>query len=373
MGLDANRFTTELPEHLICPICLDAATVPYTVCAQEHLLCEYCACGVEESRLGDRVEPTCPTCRGFWRPRMAWFVKSAFEGYKIRCEKVKEGCRWTGSVSDERKHALSECDQRQVSCPACKTGLAVKLLPAHIEKYCPYTSTICPRGGRNCGGIANNGTYLRKDVATHDARCGEFLCNLGCGTRTTLHRFKEHHDVCKQLEQARYNLFQRLHALNNEILRLRQLVHPDRDPSTGQPGAGMSSPLPLSKKQLERATLSPPQQRVAPPSPFNPFQPLDPLARARPTSEEARDLIRLFDGEEGPHSKQEDEGDEDEDEDEDEDAEAENDEADRFESVPTAAELRAELDELFAEARQAQKRCADQDTCDTDAKRARAI
>ncbi|GAA5903504.1 hypothetical protein JCM6882_006567 [Rhodosporidiobolus microsporus] len=269
MGLDVERFQSELPGHLICPVCLDAATPPYTVCDADHVLCLGCAQMVHRTAVQKDSPPSCPTCRAAFAPKVSLFVKRALEEYKVVCDKKDEGCTWTGSVSDEQKHRDYECPYRPVLCQHCRALLTAKSVPVHLAHFCPMTEVQCPRGGVDCGGIAGNGRYLRRDSMAHDKRCGEYLCTLGCGTRTTLHRAKEHRTVCSALQQSRHQYYQslRIATAENNYLRsqIASLNAASSAASTSGTSGTSSSPAPTVQ---QATTASPKQQQQEMQSPF---------------------------------------------------------------------------------------------------------
>lgn len=59
MGVDPERVTTALPDHLLCEICLDVAYPPTVLCAQEHIACEGCFQQIRRRS----AQRTCPMCR----------------------------------------------------------------------------------------------------------------------------------------------------------------------------------------------------------------------------------------------------------------------------------------------------------------------
>lgn len=81
MGVDLGRFVDkEVPQHLRCPACLEAAYPPVLVCWSEHALCVPCADRYANSGSHAR----CPTCRqGMVFPlKPSLFIKRAIEEYK---------------------------------------------------------------------------------------------------------------------------------------------------------------------------------------------------------------------------------------------------------------------------------------------------
>jgi hypothetical protein len=80
MGVDLGRFVDkEVPQHLRCPACFEAAYPPVLVCWSEHALCRQCA-----DHFVTNESYACPTCRqGMVFPlKPSLFIKRAIEAYK---------------------------------------------------------------------------------------------------------------------------------------------------------------------------------------------------------------------------------------------------------------------------------------------------
>ncbi|GAA5857703.1 hypothetical protein JCM8547_004336 [Rhodosporidiobolus lusitaniae] len=203
MGFDLDRFTEDLPDHLTCPVCFEAASDPYTVCGAEHSFCRDCVVELYHSTQPPAA-PTCPTCRLPFQPKPSILLKRALDEYKVGCQWDKEGCTWIGSLSDAKRHEEQECDHRPVKCNLCSASHKHCKAATH-HAVCPNVSLACPRGGKDCGGIAGNGLYLRRNEVGHAARCGEFICHYGCGTRTTSCNLPSHERFCLTMQQLQAN------------------------------------------------------------------------------------------------------------------------------------------------------------------------
>ncbi|GAA5846503.1 hypothetical protein JCM9279_006717 [Rhodotorula babjevae] len=196
MGKDLDRFTTKLPDHLHCPVCLDAAYPPVVVCSSEHTLCQECV-GNVRSR-GGVVQ--CPTCREAMQGQLKVSpgLKRLIEGYGYRCD--KQDCIWVGSVVDADVHRL-ECSARSIECPSCHESHPLNRKAQH-DAECPAAVVFCPRGGPDCGGEVGGGTRMRCRMSEHTRKCTSYQCKVnGCTTRTTLAHLAAHELACRTLHE----------------------------------------------------------------------------------------------------------------------------------------------------------------------------
>ncbi|GAA6041276.1 hypothetical protein JCM8097_001310 [Rhodosporidiobolus ruineniae] len=222
MGIDSKRFVDSPPSWSTCPVCLDIAGDPYTVCAAEHILCATCADKVNVPVHGGYLPPSCPTCRKPLSVKPSHVLKRILEDYKVCCVRKGQGCRWTGSLSEEEQHRNSTCLYRQIKCTLCPASFVAKNAHAH-PSVCPNQVLVCPRGSVDCGGIKDNGRYKRCETALHEERCTEYACRLSsCGTRTSKRNLQRHEDGCRAHRDELSDLKQRLQDLTSENGRLKQ-------------------------------------------------------------------------------------------------------------------------------------------------------
>ncbi|BGP45188.1 hypothetical protein JCM10450v2_001005 [Rhodotorula kratochvilovae] len=198
MGKDLDRFTTPLPDHLHCPVCLAAAYPPIAVCSAEHILCQGCVGDIFTTEQA----PNCPTCRERMPPQLkvAQGFKRAIEGYSYNCE--HDECSWVGSVGDEAQHLACSCECRLVPCPHCATAVRAKDIEAHVAAICPEAFVLCPRGLGACStSVRGNGALMRRrELQAHEAVCAMFTCRIpGCPTRTTALNLPVHEKACASL------------------------------------------------------------------------------------------------------------------------------------------------------------------------------
>ncbi|BGP45184.1 hypothetical protein JCM10450v2_001001 [Rhodotorula kratochvilovae] len=174
MGKDLDLFTTPLPDHLHCPVCLAAAYPPIAVCSAEHILCQSCVGDIFTTEQA----PNCPTCRERMPPQLkvAQGFKRAIEGYSYKCE--HDSCSWVGSVGDEAQHLACSCEYRIINCKLCATPLRAKDQDAHLDA----SATVLMQ---------------RRELQAHEAVCAMFPCRVpDCPTRTVALNLPMHEKEC---------------------------------------------------------------------------------------------------------------------------------------------------------------------------------
>ncbi|GAA5903501.1 hypothetical protein JCM6882_006566 [Rhodosporidiobolus microsporus] len=215
MGIDVERFVNgEPPARLHCPICLGAAWLPHITCESEHVCCSDCF--VEVSAHPDSA---CPMCR---KPlpnevRVSVLAQGMLEDLALKCRNSTLGCGWQGSIGDEGQHATANCLHRLVECALCHQQYTAVNAQAHVD-LCPERWVHCPRGGKNCGGIASGGTFQRKDTGQHNAVCSMYCCaNFNkCRTRTTKRNLVAHENACMDRELQLANLRLKVVAIESK-------------------------------------------------------------------------------------------------------------------------------------------------------------
>ncbi|BGP69389.1 hypothetical protein NBRC10513v2_002732 [Rhodotorula toruloides] len=113
MPIDPERFTTELPDHLLCEICLNVSYPPMVLCAQEHIACEDCLTKIQASPAKDK----CPMCQQAMlkptRPCLA--LKRAIEGYDATAAPPAATDATTSTAAAERIGELEEALREQTA------------------------------------------------------------------------------------------------------------------------------------------------------------------------------------------------------------------------------------------------------------------
>lgn len=101
------RPNKEIPEDLICPICMSVPSEPCYLEPCDHFFCVECA-----QQALSRT-PSCPVDRiactptQICRVRENSLVHRIWSSILVKCEHVESGCSWTGSIADYKKHMTS--------------------------------------------------------------------------------------------------------------------------------------------------------------------------------------------------------------------------------------------------------------------------
>ncbi|GAA5824463.1 hypothetical protein JCM3770_003719 [Rhodotorula araucariae] len=247
MGRDLDRFQIELPEHLHCTVCYEAAYPPVLYCAPpgEHLLCEACYHLLQNSVAGTTMPmPPCPTCRepprgDIFVNRISVSFKRAIESYDYACDKRK--CDWVGSLSNEAAYDLA-CVGRIAHCLYCKALAQYNEFQAHYS-ICPEMIIDCPRGGPDCGGAENSARMRRRNMEMHHEPCCTmypWTVTAGCPTRTTLANRRDHEVACELLRDA----------LDDAQVQLAEMCLMLREEQQAHERTKKSSIKPLAKKPI---------------------------------------------------------------------------------------------------------------------------
>jgi hypothetical protein len=112
----------EVPQDLICSICLSLPLVTAQTAHCEHVFCKECL---------DRsvsMQPIYPIDRSECRPSQVSLLRDGSFAYRVwssvtvRCEKNASGCSWTGSIADLTRHVEN-----------CQHGQQVQALKGELE------------------------------------------------------------------------------------------------------------------------------------------------------------------------------------------------------------------------------------------------
>ncbi|BGP29236.1 hypothetical protein JCM10296v2_000974 [Rhodotorula toruloides] len=231
MGADKQRFTTELPEHLLCEICLDVSYPPMALCAQDHIACEGCLAQIQASPSKGK----CPLCQQakIEPARPSLLLRRAVDEYRFTCRNQARGCYWTGSVADEDNHALQRCDFSYISCAFCR-AVCIRHKFSERHNVCPEAMMVCPQGGRHCGAMLNGGMRKRREMQAHlDSECGNWkrtvlptgaALSKTCETRTKRANLAQHEAVCGAAAKCVIELENRLDEQQAEISSLKKII-----------------------------------------------------------------------------------------------------------------------------------------------------
>eukprot|EP00051_Salpingoeca_urceolata_P013698 m.173202 g.173202 ORF g.173202 m.173202 type:complete len:456 (-) comp17867_c0_seq1:185-1552(-) len=141
-GFDEQRFTSAVPEHFKCPICLDVLRDPVQ-CPEEHAFCQSCI------HFHLAAQKMCPECKTELSVEtlMPWsrVLRNLLADLKLTCEHAADGCTAVVSLGDLVTHEKS-CQYGTQPCRFCREGVPAMQLKAH-EIRCPQRSIVC----KECG------------------------------------------------------------------------------------------------------------------------------------------------------------------------------------------------------------------------------
>ncbi|ORY55004.1 hypothetical protein BCR35DRAFT_223624 [Leucosporidium creatinivorum] len=174
MGIPTERFVEKVDDGFLCGICsevLKGATL--SGCKEQHTYCSECIKSWIPSR-----GTSCPACREKVTESSLFGLKALdriIGGWRVKCEHAGAGCDWQGSFADLASHLTDDCLYQLHPCrfahKGCLVQVSSKTLYRHLEYGCDYNESICPRGGRDCGG-EGKGIYLARNSSEHFTVCG---------------------------------------------------------------------------------------------------------------------------------------------------------------------------------------------------------
>ncbi|XP_077493353.1 TNF receptor-associated factor 5-like [Amblyomma americanum] len=188
------KFLRKLRPELVCSTC-DAVTPRGFQDEQSHVYCQKCL----QVFTDDKNEFTCQVCD--WHGSLK-YMKTIDDEWKIlekmksACPNEKSGCHFSGPFKAVLEHYLSCEVKGKAPCSLCGLVLAIKLLPQHMNDWCPGRILEC--------------TFCKSDVVAsdkraHEANCGERPatcehCEQPIETYNQLE--KEHYPICPQMPMS---------------------------------------------------------------------------------------------------------------------------------------------------------------------------
>jgi len=189
-------FTSLLPSHLECEICLDVLDDPVqtSCCGQSY--CKSC--------INKLKNQTCPHCRQYLEVFPDRKSVRFINELEIKCPyHIEDKCKWKGSSSELKNH-LEKCDIKPIPCTlGCGKQFEKKNEEGHTMLFCSLRKVPCKYCQKN---------VIHKDMATHHDTCPKMPlpCPNKCSSKEEIIRekMKEHIEVCPdQLLPCKYAEF----------------------------------------------------------------------------------------------------------------------------------------------------------------------
>lgn len=158
------QFVDTVPTYLICSVCLGVLVEPHiTGCCAQH----YCDDCLDKGSWYH--QPVCLFCRmPNFRHWLDLQAESKVKALQVYCRNRKDGCKWTGAISQIDVHLSSSCSYSFTTCD-CKERIKVQELGKHLLRGCPVRRHHC----KHCG---LGGTY-RFITGPHLRECPQFKAN----------------------------------------------------------------------------------------------------------------------------------------------------------------------------------------------------
>lgn len=179
------QFVDEVPQDLICSICLDPAKDPQqTSCTCSRLYCSECLQSLRQT------SGMCPTCRKALRAFPDGLSARRVRSLRVKCTNSHTGCPWVNEWVDLRDH-IKTCAYELVACTTCNEKVFRGTLSAHMSSICTKRRHLCQhckeegvfehmvgRHLEECPDLAitcpNSGCVViakRKDMESHSLEC----------------------------------------------------------------------------------------------------------------------------------------------------------------------------------------------------------
>eukprot|EP00731_Ephydatia_muelleri_P006716 Em0003g964a len=126
------EFVDEIPQELLCSICLEPAKDPQqTRCNCSKLYCSECI------RYLSKTSNKCPTCRKDLEAFPDGLSSRRLRSLRVKCSNNDAGCLWVNEWAALEDH-IKMCPKMQIDCPYAKEGCTFECLrecmPDHIKK-----------------------------------------------------------------------------------------------------------------------------------------------------------------------------------------------------------------------------------------------
>lgn len=239
-GYELEFVDVPVADEYHCPICLLVIKKPMlTSCCGNHF-CQDCI-----QPILNKSSP-CPMCKnsGF-TVLLNKHHQRKIEELTICCVHKKEGCEWTGPLSNLKDHLDKKCPNAMVTCTnKCGENVLRKKLAEHLEEscrnrqekclYCGFEDThekvekhldVCPSYPVVCPNSCNIGSVDRCCIEQHLSVCP--LQHVECdfshaGCTTTLRR----KDLAAHMNE---NVQEHLTLLSSSLLKMsRAIEYKDR-------------------------------------------------------------------------------------------------------------------------------------------------
>ncbi|KAI5475786.1 hypothetical protein MNV49_000837 [Pseudohyphozyma bogoriensis] len=161
-GAGGERFVGEVPEYLICAVCLDVVLDPQAVCEEEHTFCR-AVCFFSSSNASARAE------------------LNSVPATQVRCEFEQFGCEWVGGREKSDVHSYS-CPFRLVDCSNSDAGCEVVY---SLQTF----RGICKCQHFSCSNPQCTTTGSRDHITEHRVGCDSIRRDL-LAAQTALERLR---------------------------------------------------------------------------------------------------------------------------------------------------------------------------------------
>ena len=254
MGVDVEKFVSEVDQGLICPLCTKVLEHP-VVAQCGHTFCNSCL-----QKALSKKHATCPTCsEHFTSSQVSPASDELVEQLgrlSLHCNHQAAGCTTVKPLQEMEAHLQEECEYRLVECEhkGCEATVPFIELEDHMDS-CDYRIVEC-KVCKVC--------VPRKDMPAHQAvkRCFEQLNKrrMVTSARRITQELREHRiDMVRDrhlTEQAERHLVKSHYGLDQSARHRRAMsAGPVLMRTSIQTRVGSASVVPHYSRNLKSAAL----------------------------------------------------------------------------------------------------------------------
>ena len=124
------KFTTDVPDRLVCKICQLASRDPHLSVCCGHIFCKTC---IEKTKKSQH--PACPMCRDKeFSNVLNKQIDREVKSLSVHCTNNGEGCTWTGDLRELLVHAAT-CGFEMVLCDYHNIGCMEKVCRKDMKTH----------------------------------------------------------------------------------------------------------------------------------------------------------------------------------------------------------------------------------------------
>eukprot|EP00731_Ephydatia_muelleri_P006778 Em0003g1026a len=182
------QFADEVPQEVICSICLKPAKDPQQrSCTCSRLYCSECIQSLRQTC------GMCPTCRKALRTFPDELSTQRLRSLRVKCSNSCTGCMWVNEWAALGDH-IKTCTHVSVSCAHCREKVFRDSLSTHKLSTCATRRHTCPH-------CKQEGTH-EHIIGQHIEECTDVMIWCGCELTVKRRDMESHSAKCPKVQIA---------------------------------------------------------------------------------------------------------------------------------------------------------------------------